>query len=179
MAQTALHEIDYAATVDFREPSAEISSTLADLCAAFGRQPVAAACIDAGLLHHQISTIEKLDMLRFYTIFLLQSRRPRMVAQIVSKLVGMQDRLCDETDLEQIARHHGLTKQAVSKEVASIADHLGIPHLVPPAIRNSHRLMNRRNFTSHESAVNHIAGRQPARSPVHAQLARLCRAARG
>ena len=95
-----------------------------------------------------------LDALRAFSVLVIESTYPRMAAQMVGKLVKLELATGKRLTLEQIGRTIGVSKQAVSKQLAEYARRLGIerPDSTPQA-RESHRLMNRRNFNRGRHAV--------------------------
>lgn len=146
--KSSLREIDFAAVSPFADQRTEIETTLTDLCGAFSRERVCQALVELGLVKEQQTNVGTYETLRAYSALLIRSHKPKLVAHLVANLAGYYYGAGNATNLEQIARHHGLSKQALSKRMALIAADLKLPRPMPPNKRAIYRLMNRRNYRS-------------------------------
>jgi hypothetical protein len=126
----------------------EITSTLSELVAAFGSSAVASAASEIGLFSATAVTSDiHQQALRRYTLMLIDAKHPRQIAQMVARLTYLDTAHGSEITQEQIGRAMGVTKAAVSNAEADIAQKLGLPRRSSPHARDSHRRMNKRNYS--------------------------------
>ena len=78
---------------------------------------------------------------------LIDAKHPRQIAQMVARLTYLDTAHGSEITQEQIGRAMGVTKAAVSNAEADIAQKLGLPRRSSPHARDSHRRMNKRNYS--------------------------------
>lgn len=145
MAQPAT-ALDFAAAENDPAGHQEIRSTVQELLASFGRKAVLETLEDSGIQAGPGGQTREAELLRNYSCLILDDRRPRLIARLVGHLVGLDLASGQPPTLQEIGRPFGLSKQAVSKRLAVLADKLGLARPMADHARNSHRLMNRRNF---------------------------------
>lgn len=145
--------LDFAASEPDPAGRAEIRSTVQDLLGSFGKQAVLECLEDSGLHATAAGQNREGELLRNYSCLILDDRRPRLIARLVGHLVGLDLASGQPPTLEEIGRPFGLSKQAVSKRLAVLAEKLGLARPMAEKARNSHRLMNRRNFGPRRPAV--------------------------
>lgn len=130
-----------------RSDADEITATLRDLIESFGESQVSASLGDLGL--SQSATVGTEQVLRRFTLLLLESKHPRAVAMIVARLCNLDTATGREIRQEDIGRLIGVSKQAVCNLESKLAAELNLPRRSSPKARQSHRLMNRRNYAHH------------------------------
>lgn len=125
----------------------EIRDTLCELIGAFGAQSVFSCLSETPIAPFMGAGEEtKLRTIAAVTLLILDSPKPSLTAQLLAKLSHLETVTRHEIRLEDLGRQHGLTKQAVSKQLSDLADRLGIRRpLSNEKARKSHYLMNRRN----------------------------------
>lgn len=126
-----------------RTDAEEINATLRDLVESFGKSQVTASLGDIGLT--QSGTASE-QVLRRFTLLLLEAKHPRAVAMIVARLCNLDTANGNEIRQEDIGRLIGVSKQAVCNLEAKLSAELNLPRRSTPKARQSHRLMNKRNY---------------------------------
>ena len=135
-------------------PEDEIRATLAELLQAFGLPALQRALRSMQCMPSELSDERLFQALRGYSVIILESKHPKFTAQLVGKIAKMEITTGRRIDLRELGATIGVSKQSVSKQIASLADRLGLPR--PDSnekARLSHRLMNRRNFGSKPKAA--------------------------
>lgn len=129
--------------------SEEISATLGELIASFGHPAVAQVATECGILAQGDTSSQPLQQaIRRYTLLLIDRGHNALhIARIVGRLTYLDTANGVELTQEQIGREMGITKAAVSRIEADIAFKLGLPRRSSPQARESHRRMNRRNYS--------------------------------
>lgn len=134
-----------------QEHPEEIEATLRELIAYFGEAAIIAAIASIGLKLKSDSHTN--EVLRGYAMLIIDSDRQKLTARLVGKLVGLETSTGRRIILRELARAEGISKQAVSKRLATYAERLNLPRLESTeAARASHRLMNRRNYAANRRA---------------------------
>lgn len=155
MSESTMHRamaIDFATRTGYSDPQQderqkEVEDTLRELVAYFGAPAIAVAASSLGITFTQASSNH--DVLRAYSLLIIDSDRPKLTAQLVGKLAGLELSTGRRILLRDLARAEGISKQAVSKRLAQYAERLKLPRSESTeAARNSHRLMNRRNYAA-------------------------------
>ena len=131
----------------------ECRETIAELCALFSEAAVLRSIDDLGISPQRGAAVspttheDVLQALRGFAVLVIESSRPRLTAQLVGKLSGLETATGKRLNYRELGKPYGISKQAVSKLLASYADRLGLdrPDSGEDA-RASHRLMNRRNY---------------------------------
>ena len=129
----------------------EVIDTLRELVAFFGVPAITRAVADLGITgaSGDQSNERVMQALRAYSCLILESPRRLMTAQLVGKLAGMEITTGKRIRLQDIATAEGISKQAVSKNLATYAERLGLPR--PDSTeeaRASYRACNRRNYSA-------------------------------
>lgn len=126
-----------------RTDADEITTTLRDLIESFGESQVGAIMGDIGLTKQPTASEQ---VLRRFTLLLLEAKHPRAVAMIVARLCNLDTATGREIRQEDIARIIGVSKQAVCNLEAKLSADLNLPRRSTEKARRSHRLMNKRNY---------------------------------
>jgi len=126
----------------------EVAQTIAELGSYFGNAAIAQACVDLGITASQEQVNERtLQTLRAFAVLVLDSSRPKLTVQLVGKLAGLEIATGKRLRLVDLATAEGISKQAVSRLLATYAERLNLPRPdSTPQARASHRAMNRRNY---------------------------------
>ncbi len=127
-----------------RSAGDEITETLRDLLDSFGEQQLANAVTDLGIGKTSANSEQ---VLRRFTLMLLEAKHPRAVALVVARLCNLDTATGREIRQEDIARQIGVSKQAVCNLEAKLSAELNLPRRSSLHARQAHRLMNRRNYT--------------------------------
>ena len=134
----------------------EIRATITELCESFGASKVHAIFFtmpDVAPQQNQVGEERLLQAIRGYSALILDSKYPKFVAQLVGKIAKMEMATGKRIDLRQLGATIGVSKQAASKQMASIALRLGLPR--PDSTeenRQAHALCNRRNYGAGKTA---------------------------
>lgn len=128
----------------------ECRETIAELRGLFSEAAILRALDDLGIVRQggaQAAGEAVTQALRAFAVLVIESRRPRLCAQLVGKLSGLETATGKRLKLADYGAPYGISKQAVSKLIAAYAERLGLarPDSDEDA-RASHRLMNRRNY---------------------------------
>jgi hypothetical protein len=132
----------------------EIENTLRELIESFGNDAVQQAIHKIpAIAANELSEERLLQAIRGYSVIILEARYPKFVAQLVGKIAKMEITTGKRIDLRQLGATIGVSKQAASKQMANLAQRLGLPR--PDSnetARHSHALMNRRNYGATKTA---------------------------
>ena len=130
------------------DKSDEVAQTIAELTQYFGKDAIAQACVDLGISDSREQVTERtLQTLRAFAVLVLDSSRPKLTVQIVGKLAGLELATGRRIRLVDLATANSISKQAVSRLMATYAERLNLPRPdSTPESRASHRAMNRRNY---------------------------------
>lgn len=140
-------EFDGEAAQDART---EIQSTVAELIEAFGA-PMVARCLNEipSISQNELSDERIARALRSFAVIIMEADHPKYAAQLVSKAARAELTTGATLDLTALGASVGVSKQAASKKLAEYCQRLDLPRLESsPASRESHRLMNRRNYAT-------------------------------
>lgn len=127
---------------------AEIRQTICELLESFGEPAVVEAIQQTALASKITQPADSIAAaLRAFAIIIIESRWPKLDAQLVGRLSKMEVTTGRRLKMDELGRTYGgQTKQAISKRQGEIAERLGLPNPdSTPASRESHRLMNRSN----------------------------------
>ncbi len=143
----------------------EVAQTIAELAQYFGHAAIARACVDLGITASQEQVNERtLQSLRAFAVLVLDSSRPKLTVQLVGKLAGIEIATGKRLRLVDLAIAEGISKQAVSRLLATYAERLNLPRPdSTPEARASHRAMNRRNYGNR--TPTHACHRNPSPPP--------------
>lgn len=154
---------DYATRTIFEDPAAnqaraEVDRSLRELVESFGERLVMQSLLNTAIAGKIAMGEERsLQIMRQVSILVMDSAQPRLCAKLIGILGGIEVVAHRKVHLAHLCRDYGISKQAVSKMLAELADRLQVPRpLSSPAARQSYRLMNRRNRTNghaHTAAV--------------------------
>ena len=157
--------LDFATRNIFGNDSSsdECVSTLRDLVDTFGANAVSSAARSMGIISEASDDERMMQALRGFCVLILESDRPKLTAQLVGRLVKLELATGRRLHMRQLGSACGVSKQAISNRLKSYAERLGIPR--PDShrsARESHRLMNRRNYGSRNEPADPIARNPPA-----------------
>jgi hypothetical protein len=129
----------------------ECVDTIRDLVEAFGPKEVIDAvsqcCSDGPETINSSNAVQ--CALRNMASLIVQDDKPRLTANLVGRLCGSHLAAGIRLSLRELGRLNNMSKQAVQNRMKTIAAKLSLP--LPdstPKQRESHRLMNRRNYGS-------------------------------
>jgi hypothetical protein len=166
-SHTVTTAIDFATRTVFApernaDAEREISETLGELVHSFGAHQVAFAVRESRLCAENSTHAERvLQALRAFAVLILDDDRPKLVAALVGKLARLELATGRPLGLSELGRANGVSKQAVSKKMADLADRLNLPRPdSTPGARLSHRLMNKRTYAHITPPA--LAQRRPA-----------------
>lgn len=130
----------------------ELVETLRELKIAFSASKMREAVVSLGIVDQaktEAPTEPVLQALRAFCVLIIESDRPRLTAQLVGRLVKLDLAAGKRLKLSELARTNGISKQAASNRLGRYANALNLPRPdSSPEARESHRLMNRRNYGS-------------------------------
>jgi hypothetical protein len=144
--------LDYAQATAYEdrvgdEAREELRRTFAELKECFPDSAIREAAEDFGITANGPNKQAILEALRAFACIVIESDRPRLAAHLVGKLVGLELATGHRLILRELALSAGISKQAVSRHLANYAERLGLDRPdSTQAQRESHRLMNRRNY---------------------------------
>jgi hypothetical protein len=126
----------------------ECVDTIRELLEAFGAAEILSVIAQLGITPKEESVGEAvMQALRAYSLLILESDRSKLTAALVGKLVKLELCTGKRIDLRQLGRENNISKQAVSNRMKLYAARLKLPRPdSKPENRDSHRLMNRRNY---------------------------------
>jgi hypothetical protein len=156
-ATRTVHAPDGKSDSPSPDKSDEVAQTIAELAQYFGTAAIAQACVDLGITASQEQVNERtLQSLRAFAVLILDSSRPKLTVQLVGKLAGIEIATGKRLRLVDLATAEGISKQAVSRLLATYAERLNLPRPdSTPEARASHRAMNRRNYGHSQAHATH------------------------